>query len=200
SLLQIELEQHLRHDREQPGYRWRNTDTMQLYRDGDAGPVPAPLRGLSPGIHDELWLAGRQTVVLVRDVEGVRHTLVLDITDLEDREQTLTLVMLGSAVLLVLVLVLLMGWGLRRALRPLSTRAGDIGRIRPDRPGQQLRPNKDASTEPMAVSGAVNNYPPRHGRCPDRERGFTPTASHELRTRSAVVTRASEVRLEQAGV
>ncbi len=200
SLLQIELEQHLRHDREQPGYRWRNTDTMQLYRDGDAGPVPAPLRGLSPGIHDELWLAGRQTVVLVRDVEGVRHTLVLDITDLEDREQTLTLVMLGSAVLLVLVLVLLMGWGLRRALRPLSALAGDIGRLAPDRLGQQVRPSEDASAELMVISGALNDYLARHDRFIERERVFIDTASHELRTPTAVITGAIELALQQPGL
>ena len=200
SLLQIELEQHLRHDREQSGYRWRNTDTMQLYRDGDAGPVPAPLRGLSPGIHDELWLAGRQTVVLVRDVEGVRHTLVLDITDLENREQTLTLVMLGSAVLLVLVLVLLMGWGLRRALRPLSALAGDIGRLAPDRLGQQVRPSEDASAELMVISGALNDYLARHDRFIERERVFIDTASHELRTPTAVITGAIELALQQPGL
>ena len=107
ALLQIELEQHLRHQREQPGYRWRDTATVQLYRSGDPA-IPGPLRGLDEGVHDELLLRGRQTVVLVRDVDGVRHTLVLDITDLEDREYALALFMIGSAVVLVLVLVLLM--------------------------------------------------------------------------------------------
>ncbi len=200
SLLEVELQQHLRHGREQPGYRWRDTDTLQLYRDGDGSVVPTPLRGLDAGIHDELWLDGRQTVVLVRDVEGVRHTLVLDITDLEDREQALTLMVLGSAVVLVLALVLLMGWGLRRALRPLSELAGDIAALAPDRLGQQVHPSADATAELLVISGAVNDYLARHDRFIERERLFIDTASHELRTPTAVITGAIELALQQPGL
>lgn len=199
ALLQIELEQHLRHQREQPGYRWRDTATVQLYRSGDPA-IPGPLRGLDEGVHDELLLRGRQTVVLVRDVDGVRHTLVLDITDLEDREYALALFMIGSAVVLVLVLVLLMGWSLRRALRPLAGLAADIARLVPDRPGQQVRPSADATEELRVISGAVNDYLARHDRFIERERLFIDTASHELRTPTAVITGAIDLALQQPGL
>lgn len=200
SLMEAELDQHLRRSREDPGYRWRDTGSLELYR-ADAGrPLPGPLRGLDPGIHDEIRLGDREVVALVKEAEGVRHTLVLDITEFESREDTLSLFVLGSALLLVLLLVLLMAWGLRRALRPLSALAGDIAALAPDRPGQTIAPDPGATRELVVISGAVNDYLARHDRFIERERMFIDTASHELRTPMAVITGALELALQQPGL
>lgn len=200
SLLEAELEQHLAHSRDDPAYRWRDTARLRLFRSDHGPALPADLQPLPPGLHDELPLGGREVLVLVRMVDGVRYTLVLDITDLEQEEKKLTLFVAGSSALLVVGLVVLMAWGLRRALRPLSSLAGDIAALAPDRPAARVRVDEDATEELRVISGAVNDYLARHERFVERERVFIDTASHELRTPMAVIAGATELALQQPGL
>lgn len=197
SLLGSELEQYLEQQRADPGYRWRDTGTLQLYRSDMGPPAPPALRELQAGVHDEMMLEGREVLVLVREVEGVRYTLVLDITDLERLEDELTVFVAAASVVLVLVLGLLMAWGLRRALRPLSTLADDIAGLAPDHPDQRVVVGDDATEELRVISGAVNDYLARHERFVERERVFIDTVSHELRTPMAVIAGATELALQQ---
>src|SRR3546814_2510979 len=86
----------LRRAAEDPDYRWRDTADVALY--GEPGTaVPARLARLSLGIHDEIRVDGGQRVALVRDIGGRRLVLTLDITEFEQREQHLTVLMAGSA-------------------------------------------------------------------------------------------------------
>src|SRR3546814_9340842 len=96
SLLQSELDHYLRRAAEDPDYRWRDTVDVALY--GEPGTaVPARLARLSLGIHDEIRVDGGQRVALVRDIGGRRLVLTLDITEFEQREQPLTVLLAGSA-------------------------------------------------------------------------------------------------------
>src|SRR3546814_9767729 len=79
----------LRRAAEDPDYRWRDTADVALY--GEPGTaVPARLARLPLGIHDEIRVDGGQRVALVRDIGGRRLVLTLDITEVEQREQHLT--------------------------------------------------------------------------------------------------------------
>ena len=53
-----------------PDQRWSDTETLFLYGDDAASPLPDALRGLAPGLHDEVVFDGKEWVVLVREVEG----------------------------------------------------------------------------------------------------------------------------------
>ncbi|HEY1035333.1 MAG TPA: sensor histidine kinase, partial [Pseudoxanthomonas sp.] len=97
SLLKTELEHHLQRNADDPRYRWSDTDDLQLYTSTDARPLPREVVGLPEGIHDELVMGDREVLVLVRTIEGVKYTLVLDITELESQEDTLTLIVFGLA-------------------------------------------------------------------------------------------------------
>ncbi|MCA0395245.1 MAG: HAMP domain-containing histidine kinase [Proteobacteria bacterium] len=200
SLLETELNHHLQRSREDPSYRWTDTEGLQLYRNGDGRPPPPALAALPDGIHDEMMLGTREVLVLARHVDGARYTLVLDITDLEHREDLLTLFVLGTAVALVLALGLLASLGLRRALRPLTDMAGDIARLEPDHSDQRVALPDDASSELAVIAGALNDYLGRHERFVERERVFIDTASHELRTPMAVIAGALELALAQPGL
>src|SRR5262245_50645800 len=54
SLLESELDHVLERTREDPNYRWVNTHSMTLYDGREAATLPRALRGLGPGIHDDL--------------------------------------------------------------------------------------------------------------------------------------------------
>ncbi|MDR1075108.1 MAG: HAMP domain-containing histidine kinase [Xanthomonadaceae bacterium] len=199
SLLTRELEHYLERKAEDPTYNWYDTDALQLYSVPGRKPPP-PLSGLTEGVHDSFWLGDRETVVLIRHWEGVEYAMVLDITELEAREATLTLFVLGLALALVMGMGALIAWGLRRSLRPLSNLAQDIGALAPDRAGQRITAGDKASSELHVIASALNDYLQRQEEFVERERVFNDTASHELRTPIAVIAGASELALEQPGL
>ena len=198
SLLQSELDHYLRRAAEDSDYRWHDTADVALY--GESGdPVPARLARLSPGIHDEIRVDGGQRVALVSDVGGRRLVLTLDITEFEEREQHLTVLMAGSALGGLLIAGLLIAWGLGRLVKPLADLARDIAALRPDRGGQRVAVGRRASSELVVISDAVNDYLARNERFVERERAFIDSSSHELRTPVAVIAGASELALGQPG-
>lgn len=200
TLLSSELDQYAARRREDPGYRWRDSEALQLYDGGDVARLPPTLRGLPPGVHDEVPVSGRDHVVLVRDVDGRRLVLSLDIEELEEDEWELGATLALSALLMVGLLGIGMAWGVGRLVRPLSDMAGAIASLRPDRPSQRVAVPDDASEELVVIADALNGYLDRHDRFIERERAFVDSASHELRTPIAVIGGATELALGQPDV
>ncbi len=199
SLVREEFDRHLERRARDRGYRWIDSASLHLYVDGGGPPAPKVFDGLADGIHDELLMDdGTEVLVLVRHVEGVRHVLSLDITEMEREEDRLTLFILGSAVTLVLAMGILIAFGLGRALRPLADMARAIAALSPDRSGQRVAIDARASSELVVIASALNDYLQRNERFVERERTFIGTASHELRTPVAVIDGAAEIGL-QAG-
>lgn len=199
-LLTSELDHFIERSRHDPDYRWSDTQTLRLYDGSDPAALPAALRGLSPGVHDEVPVAGRQYVALVREVDGRSLVLALDITALEAREMRLGLGIALSAALLVALLGLASAWGIGRLLAPLTRLAERIGALRPDRHGKRIALPGRASTELMVIADALNGYLERHEHFVERERAFINSTSHELRTPIAVIAGATELALDHPDI
>ena len=197
SLLHSELDHVLERSTGDPSYRWNDTDSLKLYGPGQEAAVPAELAALPPGLHDEVQVQGREQVVLIRQVDGNRYLLSLDITELESEERRLGTFILVSTLLLVVAMGALMAWGLPRALKPLSAMAADIATLKPDRGQQRIVADEKSGSELQVIAGALNDYLARHDRFVERERIFIDSASHELRTPIAVIAGATELALEQ---
>ena len=200
SLLETELNHFVERRKAEPGYTWTDTETLALFDGSVPQRLPQTLRGLAPGVHDDVMVAGRERVVMVRLIDGYRVMLALDISSLEQREDDMAITILGSATLLVGLLGLLIAWGANRLVRPLSDMALDIGSLRPDRSGQRIAASLSASAELVVIADALNDYLQRNERFVQRERAFIDTASHELRTPIAVIAGATELALGQPDV
>ncbi|ATE73914.1 sensor histidine kinase [Lysobacter capsici] len=196
SLMDTELDHFVERSRLDPDYRWTDTQALNLYDDATR-PPPPELRSLEPGVHDEIVVHGTEYVALVRDVDGRRLTLALDIDDMEHREFDLALTIAGSAITTLLLLCAVIGWGVHRLVRPLSNMARRIGTLQPDRAGQRIDVPESASSELVVIADAVNDYVERHDRFVARERAFIDSASHELRTPIAVIAGSTEIALDQ---
>ena len=197
TLLESELDHFSERSRIDPNYHWTDTASIKLYDSQQSTRIPDALRALPPGVHDDVMVDGIEHVILVRDVDGRRLTLSLDISDLETREFDMALTIAGSAITTLLLLSLLIALGVNRLMRPLSTLAERIGGLRPDQPGQRIDVPHAASAELVVIADAVNDYLQRNERFVERERAFIDSASHELRTPIAVIAGATELALGQ---
>ncbi|WP_386070110.1 sensor histidine kinase [Tahibacter sp. UC22_41] len=196
SLLHAEFDHLVERHRRDAGFGLLDSETLQLFT--PATGMPAQLAGLAPGIHDEIVIDGRERVLLVRDIDGERAVLALDITDLEQREATLSFVVLVSTLLLVGVLSAVSVWGIDKLVRPLRQLAERIGSLDPGRSGELLQPPSGASVELGVIVDAMNDYLGRNARFLERERRFLDTASHELRTPIAIIAGAAQNALNDA--
>ncbi|HEY1138688.1 MAG TPA: HAMP domain-containing sensor histidine kinase, partial [Lysobacter sp.] len=197
TLLDSEMDHLLELRKRDPGYRWANTQSLAFYDGRDPANLPPPLRGVPPGVYDEIIIDGVERVALVREVDGHPLALALDITDLEERELDMGLTMAGSAVTLIVLLCIATAWSVNRLVKPLRDMAQTIGRLRPDQSGQRIDTPDSASAELVVIADALNDYLQRNDRFVERERVFIDSASHELRTPVAVIAGASEIALQQ---
>jgi signal transduction histidine kinase len=149
-------------------------------------------------LHDEILLGGIEHVVLIRAAEGSVMALALDITNLEQREFDLGLMVAGSALLLIALLGLAIAVGANRLVKPLIEIASRIAHLRPDLPGQRIPVPQAANAELVVIAEALNDYLQRNDQFVERERIFIDTASHELRTPIAVIGGACEMAIHQA--
>lgn len=200
TLLTSELDYFVSRSRADAAYRWSDTVALSLYDGAVPDRIPAAFRGLDPGVHDEVQVGGQEYVVLVREVDGRKLVLALDIAELEADEFSLGLTVAVSSLLLVVLLGISVAWGVRRLTGPLTNLAADIGHLRPDLSGQRVAVPDRASEELLVIAEALNGYLERHESFVARERAFIDSASHELRTPIAVIAGASELALEQRGV
>jgi signal transduction histidine kinase len=200
SLLDAELDHLVEARTADPGYRWTDTRTLTLFDVSEPQQLPAGLRGLSPGLHDDIVVEGQDRVAMVRMVQGRPLVLVLDITSFEQREHDMTTTVMGAAVLVVVLLGIAIAWGVGRLVGPLSDMARSIGTLRPDRAGQRIEVGDAASAELFVIAAALNDYLQRNDRFVQRERAFIDSASHELRTPIAVIAGAAELALDQPDV
>jgi signal transduction histidine kinase len=190
------LDQHVR----VPSAHWPNTGKFDLYRLDGSPNVPEPLRPLAAGLHDELVFDDREWVVLVREVEGTRVALALDIEGFEAVEARLMRPVLISSLAFMLLMVVIIHGGARLIVRPISVLAREIGLLRPDRRGQRLELPARASAELEVIANALNDYLARNDRYVERERAFIDTASHELRTPVSVIRNAAQMARNQVDV
>jgi signal transduction histidine kinase len=197
TLLDSEMDHLIELRERDPDFHWADTRSIALYDGRNPAVIPAPLRGLPPGVHDELVVDGVERVVLVREVDGRPLILALDITDLEQREFDMGLTIGGSALTMIVLLAMAIGWSVNRLVKPLRDVAQDIGRLRPDHPGQRIEVPDSASAEIEVIADALNDYLQRNDRFVERERVFIDSASHELRTPVAVIAGAAEIALQQ---
>ncbi|MCF7223570.1 sensor histidine kinase [Marilutibacter chinensis] len=200
TLLDGELDHLLQRYREEPGYRWVDSDNISLYGGPGGNPIPPALAGFGPGLHDDILFEDRVTVLLVRELVEGPVMLTLDAEPLEAHERELAAMIVAAALVTLLLAALAIGWSVSRLMRPLDTIAARIGALRPDRSGQRLPVPAGASREVALIAEAFDGFLERNDRFVERERDFINQASHELRTPVAVIAGATALALHEPGL
>lgn len=164
----------------------------QFYFGETAISAPEQIARLTPGSHHSVTIGDSAYQAQVGELQGRPAYLTYDITQWEDQEHRV-LLMLLYGLGIVLVASLIMGFTATRAIlapvRRLSRRLTDIG------PNQRsLRIAQEyQGTEIGEIAAAFDKYMERLDQFVERERSFTSAASHELRTPLSVMMGAVDV-------
>jgi len=178
-------------------HRW------SLYRAGALLFLPREIRELEPGSHHSVSFDGRvwHLEVAMRRPPGAagdgtalpeKMVLAYDITEWEQAEHAM-LWWMGVGALLAVLLALLLGWLANAAIvAPITSLRRRLEALDPENTRVKLGPRFHGS-EVGPIASAADRLLARIRDLVARERSFTSTASHELRSSLAVMQGALEV-------
>lgn len=156
------------------------------------GELPAPIRDLGPGLHDDVRIDGREYYVGRQDVDGARLYVGVDMEPVERLEERLLVLTLGC-ILAGLAIAWLVARVLARLItRPVEALATLVSKVDPTQPHAPLGPQFD-DREIGIIAAAFDNYAHRVEEFVQREQAFTEDASHELRTPLTVISGAAQL-------
>jgi signal transduction histidine kinase len=202
--LDAEMASFLQQRALQPGAELPRSSKLRAYVETpgstQADAIPAQLRALATGLHDEILVNGEESAVMVREHDGQRIYMVINISALENDERVIgeVLLVLGASGLVVLILAI--WWLSGRLLSPVTELSAAVDRLDPGGNGGRIHVEPSAALEVQAIARAMNRLLDRMDELVERERGFVHTASHELRTPIAAVSGAASIALEQPGL
>lgn len=196
AMLDVEMENFVARQVQDPGHRWINNGKLNFYSDDSTGnTVPAPVSSLGAGLHDNIFFDNNEWVVQIKERAGINYVLALDIDGFEDLEWQLVKPVIASSVVMVLILAILTYVGARLLSGPLRRVARSIAELEPERRGQQVEVDRRSSAELQVIADSLNDYLSRNDQFVEREQTFINTTSHELRTPIAVIKGAAEIAL-----
>lgn len=177
--------------------RHRLGPDLRLYSYTHGSPpasLPDFIRDYGPGFHEhERELQREAWHFLIRDVDDVRHVLMLDQYDFEQREDRLQLIVLSGFVLSVLVAWLLGRALARRVIAPVVRLASQVqGRDQLLALAPPLAPDYD-NDEVGKLARAFDSTLGQLRAALERERLFTSDISHELRTPLMIIASSCEL-------
>lgn len=167
-------------------------------KDGQApADMPPYFARLAPGYYDEqqmdVYESKRSHAVLVTPLQdGQRIVMAVDITELEDYQNSLALISVLIAVLSGAMIAGSIAWVYRSLRRPMGVLAERMEELDPEQPSQRLATDF-ALSELHDIAVLVNGHLERVERFIERERSLLDQASHEFRTPIAVIAGAVDV-------
>lgn len=151
--------------------------------------LPLRLRSIPRGVSEDIRVDGQRVHAAREDFSDKRLYVTLSIEQLEEREDSLKLLLWG-AIIAGYVLALLSGWLVARLLaRPIIGLADQVSQLSPSgEPSLQRGPSHVREVDTIAE--AIDDFLERLAGFVQRERAFTEDASHELRTPLATLLSA----------
>ena len=184
--------------------RTRNL-TGYMSHSGQADGIPAELRQLPPGLHNEVDIADavEAVPVYVRDFSGQRLYLVFNGANVDRLVGIFGLLPLASLLIVIYAGTWVAYRLTSRAMSPVLRIAKNLRETGPDNFSLGVQPSS-LRGEARELADAIEQYRKRSELLVEKERQFTADVSHELRTPITIIDGASqflaaEARLSEKG-
>jgi len=164
----------------------------EFYTTDNDSVIAPELTQLTQGSHHTVVVQDKVYQVEVGQWQGDAVYLTYDITEWEEQEHTV-LIMLVYGLVIVLFVSLLMGWTATRAiLAPVRRLSSRLTKLQPGVRSKAISQDYEG-TEIGEIAAAFDKYMERLDQFVEREQTFTAAASHELRTPLSVMMGAVDV-------
>jgi signal transduction histidine kinase len=173
-------------DPQATGPRGTGLSSYAVPKGGNGLLLPEPLRGMKPGLHDDIHINGREVAAARADVAGARLYVVLDMEPVEQLELRFMTLAWASVLVSWAAAVALALWLARLVLRPVTQLASLVAAANPGDGKLRLEP-VFGDREIGQIAKAFDRFMERIEAFISREQAFTEDASHELRTPLAVI-------------
>ena len=194
--LESELEHSVQMLARDPAAPLSQSTTLRIYRAESTG-LPNEFVSLPPGAHSFVPVGKSLYHVVVRATPRGRLYASFDVTERERLESRNRWVVMSCGALIVLIVALAAVWLARSLLSPIDELAARLETISPeDRDVRLARAFGGSELAPIARS--IDGFLDRLDGFVERERSFTESASHELRSPLAVLQGATELLADQA--
>ncbi len=194
--LQSELERSVALLARDPAAELSQSMTLRVYR-AESADLPNEFVILPLGAHPIVAAGKRLFHVVVGETPHGRIYVSFDITERESLESKDRWIVMSFGALIVLIAALAAVWLARSLLSPIDELAARLEEISPEDRGVRLaRVFGDSELAPIARS--IDGFLGRLDGFVERERSFTESASHELRSPLAVLQGAAELLAEQS--
>ncbi len=153
---------------------------------------PDYLDTLGPGVHHDIIIDDKSFHILVTPLADDMLYILYDITQIEESEQLLTLILLTAWVLLMLLVLVLAYLLSRKLARPISRLSQEVSQLNPDQRGVQLSEHYQHD-EVGRIAEAFDLYLQRMDSYVEKQTAFAAMASHELRSPLTIVRTSADL-------
>ena len=175
-----------------PDYPLPQTAKLSIYQASDKQELPAYLRNLPEGSNSEISHEGGDYYVSVSENLGKVLYIVHDISEFENSENTFTVIIIVSWVILIALIFALSYILSHNLLKPISDFADEIGDLQPEQRGSRFSGNYHGQ-EVEKIARSIDRYLNKMDEYVERQHSFAAMASHELRTPLTVIQTSSEL-------
>lgn len=158
----------------------------------DVDKLPARLRDLPPGLHDDIKLQGEEYAVGREDVNGTRFYVLMNTTPIEELEAHFEMLAWICAIISWVTAVLLAWWLSALVMRPVSRLVAMVTELQPTQRHLRLAEQFD-DREIGLIAHSFDRFLDRLDDFVVREQAFTEDASHELRTPLTIILNAAQL-------
>ncbi len=156
--------------------------------------LPESIRQLPPGcLCSSINIDDRFYHLQIEQIPEGKVYLTYDVTEWEQQEHALLATLFYGLVVVLIVAVLMANRSSRIILSPVKAPTARLTNIEPKRGPRVRIAGEFRGSEIGQIASAFDNYSARLDQFVERERSFTASASHELRTPPSVMLGAVDV-------
>ncbi|MEJ2115920.1 MAG: HAMP domain-containing sensor histidine kinase, partial [Gammaproteobacteria bacterium] len=148
--------------------------------------------------HD-IAFSGRKYHLAVIQTNDAYKYITFDITEIEDEEKSVALLVLIAAFLSILFSSYLIYWLSTTVIAPVKKLAYEVANIDVNQRNIRIA-DKFEDVEVSSIAKSFDQYLDRVDRFIEREQSFASTASHELRTPLSIILTSAELLREKADI
>jgi signal transduction histidine kinase len=161
--------------------------------------VPEILSHYSPGFYHDISIDNKiYHLAVIQTLDGIKY-ITFDITDIENEEDHIGLLVLTATSLSILLSCILIYWLSRNVIKPVKLLAHEVANIDINQRNVRIA-DKFQDVEVSSIAKSFDHYLDRVDQFIEREQSFTSTASHELRTPLSIISTSAELLQEKMNI